>query len=358
MNTVRLILAGFGAMSKLAWYPLLRKTEGVELAACVDPVMEAFREEIETGRLSKNCCFESFEEAVAKVRADGVIVVTPPEQHEAVVTAALKAGLPVLCEKPLAPTIESAMRMNAVAENCGVPLMVAQNRRHTPCIHTMKRLLEEGTFGKPGQVYVTFRQIFTRDSFRDRMRHPLLLDMANHHFDAIRGVLGEEADGVTAVGWNPEWSRFDGIGSAVAVFDYRRNLRVVYDGSWHTMSGNMTFNGCDWRIECENGVIVCQGDRVYTAGRGDYPSGSRGAELVEIPLEKMDCELGEWLLQEFLQVIRDKKIPETSGKDNIHTLQMVFAAVESVDTQKHVKISQSSQYENGRRISPAGGGKG
>lgn len=338
MSTTRLILAGFGAMSKLAWYPLIKRTEGVELAACVDPVLEAFRSEIEAGRLDRNLCFESFEEAMEKTEADGVIVVTPPEQHETVVTAALMAGLPVLCEKPLAPSLEAARRMSAVSKECGIPLMVAQNRRHTACIHTMKRLVAEGSFGKPGQVYVTFRQIFTRDSFRDRMKHPLLLDMANHHFDSIRSVLGEEPVGVTAVGWNPDWSRFDGIGSAVAVFDYSRNLRVVYDGSWHTMSGNMTSNGCDWRIECENGVIVCEGDRVFTAKRGDYPSGSYGAELTEIPLEPMECELGEWLLREFLQVIREKKVPETSGEDNINTLKMVFAAVESVDTQRRVKL--------------------
>lgn len=338
MKTVRVILVGFGAMSKLAWYPLIRQTKGVELSACVDLVPEAFREEIISGHLDPAICFASFEEAAANAKADGVIVVTPPEQHEAVVEAAARAGLHILCEKPLALSLEPAMRMNAAARAHGVHLMVAQNRRHTACIHTMKRLVASGEYGRPGQVYVTFRQIFTRDSFRDQMRHPLLLDMANHHFDAIRSVLGEEPRGVTAVGWNPDWSRFDGISSVVAVFDYNKNLKVVYDGSWHTMNGAMTSNACDWRIECEKGVIACQADRVYTAYKGDYASGSFGGVLEEADLEEMPYELGGWLLQEFIQVIRDGKMPETSGEDNLNTLKMVFAAADAVDTQTYKKL--------------------
>jgi len=338
MERVKLILAGFGAMSKLAWCPLIQQTPAAEMVACVDPDPEAFSEAIEKGYLTPEMCFSSLCEAIAVVKADGVIVVTPPNQHEAVCLEAAKAGLHILCEKPLAPSLEAAKRMVQAAEDAGVQLMIAQNRRHTAFIHTMRNLVQSNRFGKAGQVYVTFRQIFTRDSFRDTMEHPLLIDMANHHFDTIRYVLGEEPAGVAAVGWNPDWSRFRGIASAVVVFDYKRNLRVVYDGSWHAMNGEMTSNGCDWRIECEDGVIVCRGERVYTAPRGEYASGSCGGVLTEEKQVDMRYETTAYLFWEFLQVITKGRIPETSGEDNIHTLNMVFAAVQAVDTGKHVQI--------------------
>jgi predicted dehydrogenase len=175
------------------------------------------------------------------------------------------------------------------------------------------------------------------------MEHPLLIDMANHHFDTIRCVLGQEPVGVEAIGWNPGWSRFQGIASAVVVFDYASGLRLVYDGSWHTIDVDMTSNACDWRIECEHGVIACKQEVVYEGKQGNSPTGTTGIPLQPSEMLVMPVQHQAYLLHEFIHAISDSKPPETTGRDNLNTMKMVFGAVEAVNTGKYIKLKDFKQ---------------
>ena len=334
MNTVKIIQAGLGAMGG-NWFKTIQNTPGVETVACVDTNDAALERLAQAGQR----CYTTFEEALHSEQADAVLIATPPDLHEPVAVQAAAAGLHILCEKPLADTLDAARRMSEAAEQANVVLMVAQNRRHNPFIHTMRQLVEAGQYGQPGQVFVTFRQIFTRDSFRDDMAHPLLIDMANHHFDTIRCVLGEEPIGVMGTAWNPAWSRFKGAASAMLVFDYASGMRVVYEGSWHTIDVDMTPNGCDWRIECERGLYACKNEIVCEGARGDSASGSLGSALQPVPMVQMEHQGGAYLLDEFMRAIRGNTVPQTTGRDNLKTLAMVFAAVEAVETGQYVRLA-------------------
>ncbi len=315
------ILLGLGVMGK-AWLQALSAEPRARVAACVEPHRETREALIASGRLPRELVFSSFEET-ADIRADMALVVVPPDAHEACCVQAAERGLHILCEKPLAPTLEAARRIVAAADRAGVMISVAQNRRHSPFIHGLRSLVRTGEYGPPGQVFVTFRHIFTRDSFRDTMPHPLLVDMSNHHFDTIRYVLGQEPAGVQAIEWNPPWSRFAGNGSAVALFDYESGLRVCYQGTWHTIDIARTSNGCTWRVECPGGVYVCEDERLY---KGPLGGTLAPADLPDMPL----CGQA-YLLDEFLTAMRNGKAPQTSGRDNLGTLSMVFGAVRSAE---------------------------
>jgi predicted dehydrogenase len=335
VNTIKIIQAGLGAMGG-NWFKTIGATPGVETVACVDTNTDTLERLAQAGQR----CYISFEDALRNEQADAVLIATPPDLHEPVAVQAAEAGLHILCEKPLADTLDSARRMADAADAANVVLMVAQNRRHNPFIHTMSKLMREANYGQAGQVFVTFRQIFTRDSFRDDMAHPLLIDMANHHFDTIRCVLGEEPVGVMGTAWNPAWSRFKGAASAVVVFDYASGMRVAYEASWHTIDVDMTPNGCDWRIECERGVYACKNEIVYEGMRGDSASGSLGSSLQPVQMVDMPHQGGAYLLHEFMTAVREGKSPQTTGRDNLKTLAMVFAAVEAVDSGKRVTIAK------------------
>jgi predicted dehydrogenase len=337
METVRLIQVGLGVMGK-SWLRLISATPRTETVAWVDADPNCLKALVAEGKAQADHCYVSFEEALAREDAHGVLVATPPELHESVCVAAARAGLHILCEKPLADSMEAAVRAVEAAEQAGVILMVAQNRRHTPFIHTMRQLVQAQKYGRSGQAFVHFHQIFTRASFRDTMAHPLLVDMANHHFDAIRCVFGQEPNSVVGAGWNPPWSRFHGIGSAVLVFDYADGLHVVYEGTWQTIDVAMTANGCDWRIECERGVITCQQEVVFAAAADHSPTGSFGVPLQPVEMMPMTLQGGAYLLDEFLDAIGTGRVPETSGRDNLKTLAMVYAAVEAVDTGRRIQM--------------------
>lgn len=322
MKPIRIVQVGMGHMGK-AWLSALRAHPDAEAAAWVDPDRPALEALARQGLLAPDRCFARLEDALARVPADAVLVATPPELHEEACVQAAQKGLHILCEKPLAHSLESARRAVEASERAGVVLQVAQNRRHADFIHTLRRRVRERPFGRPGQAYVTFRHHFTRDSFRDRMEHPLLVDMANHHFDAIRCVFAAEPAGVQGIAWNPYWSRFRGPASAVLVFDYADGLRVVYQGSWHTVDADKTSNGCDWRIECEGGAIGCENEQVF-----EIAAGGRRIPVASAPMPK---QYGGYLLDEWIRAVRGGAPPETTGRDNLGTLAMVFGAVRAVD---------------------------
>lgn len=338
METIRLIQVGLGVMGK-SWLRTILATPHVETVAWVDADPSCLAALVAGGQAQADHCYTFFEQALTREEAHGVLVATPPEFHEPVCVAAARAGLHVLCEKPLADTLAAARRVVEEAEQAAVILMVAQNRRHTSFIHKMRQLVQSQRYGRPAQAFVHFHQTFTRASFRDHMAHPLLVDMANHHFDTIRCVFGQEPVGVSGTGWNPPWSRFRGIGSAVLVFDYADGLRVVYEGTWQAIDVAMTSNAGDWRIECKRGVIACQSEVVFAGDADNSPSGSCGIPLQPIEMAPMPRQGGAYLLDEFLAAIRTGHAPETTGRDNLKTLAMVHAAVEAVDTGRRVEVA-------------------
>lgn len=133
-------------------------------------------------------------------RSDGVLVATPTPVHEASVRAALTAGVPVLCEKPLATQPAVVRDLAAAADAAGVPLVVGFQRRFDPAL----RALREGiATGRYGTVYCA------RAVAADREPPPLeyiatsggiFVDQLVHDLDALPWLLGEQVVTAHATG--------------------------------------------------------------------------------------------------------------------------------------------------------------
>lgn len=85
---------------------------------------------------------------VADPRVEAVVIASPQDTHRVIAEAALAAGKPVLCEKPLAETVEDARAMVEAAARAGVANMTAFNYVRTPASQFARRLLAEGTIGQ------------------------------------------------------------------------------------------------------------------------------------------------------------------------------------------------------------------
>jgi predicted dehydrogenase len=109
----------------------MAEAPGVELAAVVDPDPKARRYAEATPG------YKVLEEALEAVECDAVLVASPPGTHHVVAKAALEAGRHVLCEKPLATSLEDAFDLVRAAEGQGVSLWSARTtvttRRSAPC---------------------------------------------------------------------------------------------------------------------------------------------------------------------------------------------------------------------------------
>lgn len=140
-----------------------------------------------------------FREAVTRDDIDAVDIAVPSDQHAEIAMAALAAKKHVLCEKPLANTVEVARAMRDAAVQAGVTHMVGFNYRRMPAMALARRLIDEGRLGRVFHVRATYLQDWAVDPntpltwrFRkDVAGSGSLGDLLTHLIDLTRYLVGE-----------------------------------------------------------------------------------------------------------------------------------------------------------------------
>jgi predicted dehydrogenase len=269
------------------------------------------------------------------VEADAVLITAPMEAHVPLAIQAMRAGKHVLVEKPFAGSVAEAMEAVQVAEETGKVLQVSQNYRFYPAPRTVAALVAEGAMGEVGPVSIDFRK-WSNDAEPGTNRHyryvhPLLFDMAIHHFDLMRLVLGKNPVRVYAQQSDPRWSKFVEEASASVIVTFEDDTVVSYRGSW-VSSGEPTFWGGEWHMECEQGEIVWTSREGGDAGtKGDKVTlRPRGGKAKDAPLEKMPVWGRSAGVLAFKEAIETGVEPENSGRRNLGSLALMEAAARSL----------------------------
>jgi len=102
----------------------------------------------------------------------------------------MKAGLHVLVEKPISESMPSAQAMVRAAQRYDRTLMVTQQYRYQDHPRMLRQLIAEGAIGDIDHIVTEFQIRGCSLEWRQRMEHPFLMDMAIHHFDMMRYLLG------------------------------------------------------------------------------------------------------------------------------------------------------------------------
>ncbi len=322
-------VGGWGLDWELNPIPRVKSAERV---ACVDASPAILAEAQKALGVDPSICYESLETALAEVEADAVLVTVPLRAHAPVSIAALNAGKHVLVEKPFAQTVEEAKRIVDVATANDRVLMVSQNYRFFPAPIAVAEIIKRGELGSVGEIHVDFRRHVTASAGGHRhfqLLDPLLVDMAIHHFDAMRFVLGQEPVSITCETWNPVWSPFtsDAAGAAVVKFD--GGTTVSWRGSWVSPGPTTNWAG-EWRAECEKGEIVwtSRGD----GGTGDHDRVTvrrTGEKEQVIALPSVEFYGRSGTLNAFAEAIASGNEPGSSGRDNLTSLDLAYSAVAS-----------------------------
>lgn len=328
---LRVIHLGFGGWGRSWHTEVIRKHRGVKVVGTVDATAEARRSIVRDLGVDPKTIYPSLEEALEHVEADAVINTANVNSHVPVGETAVKAGLHYLTEKPFAPSVEDGTRLVDLARHRRRIVMVSQNYRFYPAVQAVRDLLASGTLGKIATVWSDFRRYSNQgDPSRGHyhIEEPLLLDMAVHQFDLMRAVLGCEAREIICRTSNPKWSKFDDAPSATATLRFGRDILVNYRGSWIAHASQTTWAG-EWTIECEKGAIV------WTS-RGHLPESvvvhTNGVNAKPVKLRKMRYTDRLGALNAFVKAVDAKRQPETSGRDNLHTIKLVHAAIEAART--------------------------
>ena len=328
----KVIVAGCGGISK-AWLAAVKQIDACNIVALVDSMpgrAEAKREE-----QGYNCnVYTSLAHALEKEDADIVFDLTPPEQHYNTVTTALKGGCHVFGEKPMAENLQDAEKMILCSDDTKKEYFVMQNYRYVPEIIALKEFLNGGELGGLGQLSANFQLNPHFGGFRDEMQSPLILDMSIHTFDAARFLSGKNALTVFCHEFNPSWSWYKGDAGAVCIFEMENGLVFDYRGCW-CASGLFTPWNSEWRIASAAGSVYWSGsDKLYWEGAGPAEGNTQNA--ISVKAQAYTGHAG--CLADMFNALENGKRPQTDCRDNIHSINMVYKAIESSKTKKLVNM--------------------
>lgn len=325
---LQVVQVGAGLMGQ-AWLRTLRESADADLVGLVDLDVDLARRAADAAGLTTVPVAQTLPAMVALVEADAVVDVTVPVAHRGVATTALRAGLPVLSEKPLAESVSSGLSMIAAAELSGRLLMVSQSRRYFRQLSAFRRQI--AAIAPVGVVQCTFFKAPHFPGYREEMPYPLLVDMAIHQFDLARDLIGSEPVAVYCVSSNPSWSWFAGDATAQVTFEFAGGAVFSFTGSWCSPGLETSWNG-SWRVAGAGGSAIWDGDGAPAAQAAD------GSVIAAEPGTGPEEIAGS--LAEFVDAVRMGRVPSGEAHSNVLSLAMVEAAIRAAEEGRRVAVAE------------------
>lgn len=170
-DPVRVAVVGAGSVAQVAHLPVLRKIAGIEIAAICDSDLS--KAQALAARFDVRDAYDDIEDVLRYVKPDAVALCTPNHLHEIHVVAALSAGVHVLCERPLALTLEGVERVLKASEKYGKRVMVGMNHRFRADVQAVRGFLAGGELGTVDMIrggWFTFQPSTARQQLGWRLR--------------------------------------------------------------------------------------------------------------------------------------------------------------------------------------------
>ncbi len=334
----KVVLAGCGGISR-AWLSYAATHPELEFVGMVDLFPETARQRQAEFNLHQAAIGENLEEMLAATKPDIVFDCTIPEAHTQVTLTALAHGCHVLGEKPMATSLTEAARMIAAAQAADRTYAVIQNRRYLDGIVRYRDAVRSPALGGLTTLNADFYIGAHFGGFRDEMEHVLLIDMAIHSFDQARFISGADPVSVYCHEWNPAGSWYRHGASAMVIYEMTNGVVFNYRGSWCS-EGMHTAWACGWRAVGQRGTVLWDGEDDI---RGEVVIGEEGFFRPKTSLSLAErAPLAHTnhagVIQEFIDCLKTGRAPQTVCTDNIKSLAMVYAAIESAESGRKVAV--------------------
>jgi predicted dehydrogenase len=271
---------------------------------------------------------------------DVVDLCTPTHLHAEMISLAAAAGKQIVCEKPLARSVEQAQTAMKACNKAGVRLLVAHVVRFFPEYALAKQAVLEGKIGKPGIVRLS------RGSYRPKKQTGnwfldenksggILMDLMIHDYDYARWIAGEVesvyAKNISAA--HPEAS----VNYGLVILKHRDGALSHIAGAWAYPPP--TFR-TSFEIAGDAGLILFDSDAtapirnlILKNGQGDSPDvGLPSSPVSESPYTTQ--------IKEFYRALSEGKPARVSAEDGLAAVQIAEAALESARTGQAIELER------------------
>jgi len=324
---VGVIGCGFFAQNHLAAWQAIKEISSVIVCDQQVKLAEAAKTQFGVRQV-----YDEAEEMLANEDLDFVDIVTTPSSHRLLVEMAARYGRHVICQKPLAPSIEDAKAMVDACKLAGVTLMVHENFRWQGIIQRAKQLIDSGRIGDPFLAQISFRtgyNVYSNQPYLAEDERLVLYDMGTHLFDLVRFFMGEVSSLYAQTHQvNPDIQGEDAAtvllchaaGASVAAMNYVSavehdefiQIPIRIEGSHGSL---------EIRRDYQLNVVSNKQMTPYHVPPVHYSWGSSlGGAIMESVVN---------IQKHWVECLNTGTEPHTSGADNLKTLELVFGSYES-----------------------------
>jgi len=329
-------VVGLGSISQTAVLPAFAHSKKAEVMAVVSGDKEKARNLAAQFGASHAYSYAEYPQCLQNPQVHAVYIATPPCEHEKYTIQAAKAGKHVLCEKPLAATVQQARNMVVTCRRNKVQFMTAYRKYFEPGSVLLKRMISRGDLGRIDVIHTLFSELrpFGDNSPAWLFSKKLcgggpLTDLGVYCVNTCRWLVNENPNAASAVTW---------------VRDPRRYKEVE--------------EGVAFRLHFPSGLIL-QGTAAYSAAFASFVHihGEKGwAELAPAFAFEEERRLsgkikGKWFektfkpLDEFVleidyfaECVQKGRKPEPDGEQGLRDIIIIQAVYEAVKRDRLVKI--------------------
>jgi myo-inositol 2-dehydrogenase / D-chiro-inositol 1-dehydrogenase len=317
MTGLRIGVVGAGQMGRYHVERLAGGVPNAEVVAISDVFVEGAKQVAE--RVGARA-YSDGHELIADDQVDAVLIASPGDTHEELTLACLAADKPVLCEKPLAPTVDACLRvLEAEAAKPRRLVQVGFMRRYDEGFRALKATAEAGRVGRPLLLHCRHRNPDVPPGFTSDM---MITDSVVHDIDVTRWLLGQEVVAATVFKARP---------SSLAPEGLQDPQMVLLETAGGVLVDVESFVTCQFGYDIRYELVGESG----TAGLGEHPGvavRSEGRYEGPIPADYRErfgaayqSELAEWVAG-----VLDGEVTGPSAWDGYATTAVAEAAVESL----------------------------
>lgn len=264
---------------------------------------------------------------------DLVSIATPPASHAQLAVDFLRAGVNVLVEKPMAPSLQECDAMLAAQRESGKVLSVIAQNRFRDDLRTLKSVVDSGLLGRIAHLQVSsawwrglvYYDLWWRGTWAQE-GGGCTLNHAIHHIDLALWLMGRPPKAVTAMITNAHHDNAEVEDLSVGIWEYDRALAEVTSSVVHhgeeqaiVVQGERARVSQPWRVTAEvsqpNGFPAPGGDAALTARIEDIRASHRGLRHVG--------HAGQ--IGDVLAAVREGRRPEVDGQDGRNAIELVTA---------------------------------
>ncbi len=329
--------AGFWARFQLAGWREIGGTECVAIYNRTRAKAEAMAREFGIPAV-----YDDPEKLLANEKIDFADVITDVDTHARFVALAAAHKLPVVCQKPLAPTLEDAEGMLRTCREGGIPLLVNENWRWQTPIREFHRVLASGAIGTPFRARIDMISgfpVFRNQPFLRELKQFILTDLGSHTLDTARFLFGEPQSlycqthrvhpGIQGEDVATVMMRMP-TATVLVEMAYAENYleRDRFPETAIFVEGDR--GSAELALDHWIRVTTKDGTHIRRCPPPRYPWADPAYDVVHSSIVACQANL--------LEALKGGAPAETSGEDNLKTVRLVFASYDSAASGQAIRF--------------------